>query len=139
MTVLNTSATGLALSKPPLLALLTNAGQSGAAAWSVPGAGYSAHQALTEVLSCAAVSADAQGGVSASTSSGQPMVRDLHCPRGVRRLTVAQVLLPSAALAGSGLCGGGSKPNGAGKSQGSGPAGPGVLVLALVLVVIVVG
>ena len=70
------SANALAVSKPPLLALLTNTGSNGSAAsWEVPGAGFSANEALVEVLTCNTMTADGNGGISAKSNGGMPQVR----------------------------------------------------------------
>ncbi|RDX40957.1 glycoside hydrolase family 13 protein [Lentinus brumalis] len=81
------SESTLAVSKPPLLALLTNVGNISTAAttWNVPDAGYPANEVLVDVLTCNKVTADKSGGVLVHASSGEP-----------------QVLLPTSALSASG-------------------------------------
>ncbi|KIK65914.1 glycoside hydrolase family 13 protein [Collybiopsis luxurians FD-317 M1] len=66
----------LAVSKPPLLALLTNGGSSSNAKWSIPsGAGlFSGGETLVDVLTCDTVTVDGDGGVSVSAKSGLPQV-----------------------------------------------------------------
>ncbi|KAH9921835.1 glycoside hydrolase family 13 protein [Amylocystis lapponica] len=64
----------LAVSKPPMLALLTNGGASSTPTWNVAGAGYSANEALVDVLSCTSFNADGNGGVSVKGSGGMPQV-----------------------------------------------------------------
>ncbi|KAI0945835.1 hypothetical protein AcV7_009966 [Taiwanofungus camphoratus] len=78
----------LAVSKPPLLVLLTNGGNASSPPWNVAGAGYQPDEALVEVLTCTQLSADGAGGVSTHAQGGMP-----------------QVILPASALNGSGsLC-----------------------------------
>ncbi|KAF8583476.1 glycoside hydrolase family 13 protein [Ramaria rubella] len=101
MKILNANANSLSLSKPPLLALLTNVGASSTSTWGVDNAGYSAGEELVEVLSCTVMKADGKGGVMARTETGQPMI-----------------ILPGTALAGSGLCGNGSATSGGTESNG---------------------
>ncbi|KAI0713053.1 glycoside hydrolase family 13 protein [Cerioporus squamosus] len=81
------SESTLAVSKPPLLALLTNVGNDSSASttWNVPDAGYPANEVLVDVLTCSKVTADNGGGVLVHASSGEP-----------------QVLLPTSALSASG-------------------------------------
>ncbi|CAL1697820.1 unnamed protein product [Somion occarium] len=82
------STNNLAISKPPMLTLLTNEGSTSTPQWNVPNAGYSANQELIDVLTCTKVNADANGGVSIKGSGGNP-----------------QVLLPTSALAkGGSVC-----------------------------------
>ena len=42
--------------------------------WSVPSAGYTANEALIDVLTCNTVTADGSGGVSAQSAGGMPQV-----------------------------------------------------------------
>ncbi|KAI0691609.1 alpha-amylase [Earliella scabrosa] len=78
----------LAVSKPPMLALLTNVGNSSDVTWNVPDAGYRAHQELVDVLTCSTVVADKKGGVLVHSVQGHP-----------------QILLPTWALSQTGsLC-----------------------------------
>ncbi|RPD58617.1 glycoside hydrolase family 13 protein [Lentinus tigrinus ALCF2SS1-7] len=81
------SESTLAVSKPPLLALLTNVGNGSSATttWNVPDAGYASNEVLVDVLTCSKVTADSNGGVLVQASSGAP-----------------QVLLPTSALSASG-------------------------------------
>ena len=74
MKVLGSNANSLSLSKPPLLALLTNVGENAVSSWGVPNAGFSPNAEVMEVLTCTQMQADAQGGINARTSTGQPMV-----------------------------------------------------------------
>ncbi|TRM63251.1 glycoside hydrolase family 13 protein [Schizophyllum amplum] len=77
----------MAVSKPPLLALLTNAGSGGASAWDVPKV-YKPGTELVDVLSCRTYNAGDDGGVQMSSTGGMP-----------------HVLIPSAHLSHSGgLC-----------------------------------
>jgi alpha-amylase len=75
MKVLNSNANALTVSKPPLLALLTNVGNASVSTWGVQNAGYNANENLMEVLTCTKMQADGKGGVNANTGTGQPMVR----------------------------------------------------------------
>jgi len=79
MTTLNVSMGAFSLLRPPPFAPLANAGQGGAGAWG---------NVLMDVLSCAAVGADAQDGVRASTGCRLLMVRLL--------LPLPQLLRPVA-------------------------------------------
>ncbi|KAI0655767.1 glycoside hydrolase family 13 protein [Cubamyces menziesii] len=79
------SESSMAVSKPPMLALLTNGGSSSTPSWTVPDAGYQANEELIDVLSCKMVTADANGGVNVQGSGGSP-----------------QVLVPTSALSKSG-------------------------------------
>ncbi|KAI0742255.1 glycoside hydrolase family 13 protein [Daedaleopsis nitida] len=96
----------LAVSKPPMLALLTNVGNASNTTWDVPDAGYQPNAALVDVLSCTSLSADDRGGVSAQSTSGDP-----------------KILMPAVALSKNGsLC-----PDLAASSgQSSGSSGGGV-------------
>ncbi|KAL1682231.1 glycoside hydrolase family 13 protein [Schizophyllum commune] len=77
----------MAVSKPPLLTLLTNAGSGGAAAWDVPDV-YKPNTELVDVLTCRTYNAGAKGEVKISSTGGMP-----------------HVLIPSADLAhDGGLC-----------------------------------
>ncbi|KIY48805.1 glycoside hydrolase family 13 protein [Fistulina hepatica ATCC 64428] len=64
----------LAISKPPLLTLLTNAGSQGTASWNVSGV-YKESQTLVDVLTCSTVMTRSDGSVSAVAQGGMPMVR----------------------------------------------------------------
>ncbi|OCH88147.1 alpha-amylase [Obba rivulosa] len=101
---LATTSSTLAVSKPPLLALLSNGGNASSPSWSVPNAGYAANEPLVDVVSCASVTADSNGGVSASSQGGVPMV-----------------LMPASALNKSGsVCS--NLATGSGSGSGSGNA-----------------
>jgi alpha-amylase len=69
----------VAIAKPPMLALLTNNGSNSPAqpTWKVPGSvtGYKPGVLLVEVVGCYRVHADADGGVTAQSNAGAPMVR----------------------------------------------------------------
>ncbi|KAI0640874.1 glycoside hydrolase family 13 protein [Trametes meyenii] len=75
------SQSTMAISKAPLLTLLTNGGSSSSSSWTVPDAGYQANEELVDVLTCNKVTADGKGGVTVQGSGGNP-----------------QVLLPTSAL-----------------------------------------
>ncbi|KAI0753795.1 glycoside hydrolase family 13 protein [Fomes fomentarius] len=96
----------LAVSKPPMLALLTNTGYaSDGPTWNVPDAGYAPHEELVDVLTCNTVYADTHGGVLVHGSHGLP-----------------QILLPPSALSPNGsLC---SNMGTAGRQASSGSSGP---------------
>ncbi|KAI0753794.1 glycoside hydrolase superfamily [Fomes fomentarius] len=101
------SGSTLAVSKPPLLALLTNGGSSSSPKWDVPEAGYKPNEELVDIISCSKVTADANGGVSATGSGGSP-----------------QVLLPASALGDAGCEGlGTGTGTGTGSQQSSAVAG----------------
>ena len=65
----------IAISKPPLLALLTNVGSSGSASWTVSEALFQPNENLVDVLTCDKVQATSQGGVSVQAVTGLPQVR----------------------------------------------------------------
>ncbi|KAH9837571.1 alpha-amylase [Rhodofomes roseus] len=68
------SASQLAVSKQPLLALLTNAGASSSPSWSVPSTNYSKGDELIDVLSCSTTKVGDSGAVAWTGSSGMPAV-----------------------------------------------------------------
>jgi alpha-amylase len=68
------SETTLAVSKPPMLALFTNAGTSGTASWKVTKSGYNGNTRLIDVLSCTVVTTNGDGSVVANTTNGLPQV-----------------------------------------------------------------
>lgn len=75
MTFPTNTTTSLAISKSPMLALLTNVGSKAATtSWSVSDTGYAGNTELVDVLSCATVTTDSSGKVTASSQNGQPMV-----------------------------------------------------------------
>ncbi|OBZ74584.1 Alpha-amylase A type-1/2 [Grifola frondosa] len=85
---LSAEGTTVAVSKAPMLALLTNGGNSSTPSWSIPAAGYQANEELVDILTCTKINADGNGGVSVQGTSGQP-----------------QVIMPTSALSKSGtLC-----------------------------------
>ena len=65
----------LAVSKPPMLALLTNVGHGSDVTWNVPNAGYKGKEKLIDILTCTSVTADKHGGVIVHGTSGNPQVR----------------------------------------------------------------
>ena len=67
----------IAISKPPMLALLSNGGNTSTPSWAISSAisGYSPNLQLTDVLSCKTVKTDGNAGISTSSSGGDPMVR----------------------------------------------------------------
>lgn len=64
----------LAVSKPPMLALFTNVGAGGAASWNIAKSGYSGNTQLIDVLSCAVVTTNSDGSLTANTTNGSPRV-----------------------------------------------------------------
>lgn len=66
--------TTLAVSKPPMLALFTNAGTSGSISWKVVKSGYSGNTRLIDVLSCTVITTNSDGSLSANTTNGLPQV-----------------------------------------------------------------
>ncbi|KAJ4474354.1 glycoside hydrolase superfamily [Lentinula aciculospora] len=89
------SPSTLAISKPPLLTLLTNGGHSSNPTWSIPSSAglYGANKTLVDVLTCDIVMTGSDGSLNVTASSGLP-----------------KVLMPNEALNASGLCG--SEANG---------------------------
>ncbi|KII86288.1 glycoside hydrolase family 13 protein [Plicaturopsis crispa FD-325 SS-3] len=72
-----TSSAALAISRPPLLTLLTNSGSNGETTWNVTGedgTGFKANETLVDVLTCKQTQADANGGVVAHAAYGEPQV-----------------------------------------------------------------
>ncbi|KAJ3805543.1 alpha-amylase [Lentinula aff. lateritia] len=106
------SISTLAISKPPLLTLLTNGGNSSNATWFIPSTAglYSPNETLVDVLTCGSVMTGSDGSLNVVANHGLP-----------------KVLMPEEALNSSGsLCGSGSKgssasvgPNGSSASAGS--------------------
>jgi alpha-amylase len=74
MTFPLTSENTLAVSKPPMLALFTNLGASGAVSWKVPKSGYSGNTRLIDVLSCTVVTTNSDGSLATNTTNGLPQV-----------------------------------------------------------------
>lgn len=68
------SASALAVSKPPMLALFTNVGAGGSASWNVPKSGYNGNTQLIDVLSCTVVTTNGDGSLTANTTKGLPQV-----------------------------------------------------------------
>ncbi|KAJ3875393.1 alpha-amylase [Lentinula edodes] len=66
----------LAISKPPLLALLTNGGSSSTESWSIPSSAglYNANETLVDVLTCDTVITGSDGSLSVTASQGLPKV-----------------------------------------------------------------
>ena len=65
----------MAVSKPPMLALFTNVGNDSSRSvnWKVDAA-FRPNEQLVDVLTCAKVTADAQGGVNVPSANGMPQV-----------------------------------------------------------------
>ncbi|TFY68040.1 hypothetical protein EVJ58_g1252 [Rhodofomes roseus] len=69
------SGNTLAVSKYPMLALLTNVGASGTPAWDVSsGTGYASGTELIDVLTCTTYTAGSGGSVSVTGSEGAPVI-----------------------------------------------------------------
>lgn len=106
MKIISQTSSTIAISKSPLLALLSNGGNTTNPSWSVPNAGFSANENLVDVISCSTVTADGSGGVQISSTGGLPIVCNLFSFQGDQTvLPNLQVLLPQSSLGGSGLCG----------------------------------
>lgn len=70
------SSNTLVVSKPPMLALLTNIGnqQTSAVLWNVTHPVFKARQQLVDVLTCRTFLAEESGGVSIQSNDGMPKV-----------------------------------------------------------------
>lgn len=64
----------IAVSKPPMLALLTNQGSSATTTWNVGAAGFQPNQQLIDVVSCTTVTTDGSGAIKVNSPGGNPMV-----------------------------------------------------------------
>ncbi|KAK0497870.1 glycoside hydrolase family 13 protein [Armillaria luteobubalina] len=76
----------IAISKPPLLTLLTNVGRTGSATWKIPGV-FNASQELLDVLTCTRYAVDQDTSLTVSCSDGSPKVSvpmSLCCIFGLR-------------------------------------------------------
>lgn len=71
---LDTKESSLIVSKAPLVALLTNQGSSSTPTWSVPNGAFSANAEVWDVLTCTKYTADGNGALSVTGSSGKPQV-----------------------------------------------------------------
>lgn len=73
----------LAVSKPPLLGLLTNVGNTstGSTQWTIPGNSglFKGGESVVDVLACKAVTADSSGGLTVQASGGMPQVSCVGC------------------------------------------------------------
>jgi len=123
MKIVGQSNNSLAISKPPMLALLSNAGNTSTPSWNISDAGYDANQQLVDVLSCNSVQADGSGAVTVTSTNGDPVV-----------------LLPNSMLVGSGLCGNsvGLKVTNPGSSRSTHSATASVVNLIVAMVTIFV-
>ena len=65
----------MAISKPPMLTLLTNGGSSSSPSWTITDAIYQPNEELVDILTCNKVNADSKGGVAVKGSGGNPQVR----------------------------------------------------------------
>ncbi|SJL08577.1 related to Alpha-amylase A type-3 [Armillaria ostoyae] len=63
----------IAISKPPLLTLLTNVGRTGSATWKVPGV-FNASQELIDVLTCTGYAIDQDASLTVSCNDGSPKI-----------------------------------------------------------------
>ena len=62
-------------SKPPLTALLTNAGSSSSGvSWTAPDGSFKKNEALVDVLTCTRMQATANGGLTVQVKNGLPQV-----------------------------------------------------------------
>ncbi|KAI0338565.1 glycoside hydrolase family 13 protein [Trametopsis cervina] len=82
---LTASPSSLVISKPPLVALLTNQGSQSTPTWSVSNAGFTANEEVWDVLTCTKYTTDSNGALSVTGSGGKP-----------------QILLPTSALSAAG-------------------------------------
>lgn len=87
MKVLSATMDSLAISKPPMLALLSNGGNSSAPSWNVTGTGYDAGTTLIDVLTCDKFSTDGNGNLAAHSKDGLPLVSSPCIEYGTSRLT----------------------------------------------------
>ena len=71
---LNSSESSIIASKPPLVALLSNSGNSSTPTWSVSGVGFSANEDVYDVLTCTKYTADGNGALTVTGTGGQPQV-----------------------------------------------------------------
>ena len=83
-----TDTTTIIMRKGKLVSVLTNKGTSGASYSQTYAVGYSAGQKITELLTCATLTATSSGGLLVPMGAGAP-----------------RICYPTASLAGSGLCG----------------------------------
>ncbi len=82
--VLQSNDNAIAISKPPLLALLTNAGNSSTATWTIPGnAGlFLKGQTLIDVLTCQSYNVDpVTGSLTVESKYGLPQVSSTLQPQ----------------------------------------------------------
>jgi alpha-amylase len=96
----------IVVSKPPLVTLLTNQGNSSSgSSWTLPNGSFKKNQDLVDVLTCNKLQANSKGGLNVQAIDGLPQVR-----LGIKNLTASdnsaiQVLMPASALNMSGtLC-----------------------------------
>ncbi|KAH9856074.1 glycoside hydrolase family 13 protein [Lenzites betulinus] len=68
------SESTMAILKTPMLALLTNGGNSSTPKWTVSDAGFQANEALVDILTCSTLNADSNGGVTVQGTGGNPQV-----------------------------------------------------------------
>ncbi|CCM00545.1 uncharacterized protein FIBRA_02579 [Fibroporia radiculosa] len=71
---LSATKSSLAISKSPMLTLLSNGGSTSTPSWNVPDAGYAPNEELIDVVSCMVINANKEGGVSVQGSKGMPQV-----------------------------------------------------------------
>ncbi len=83
----------IAVSKPPMLALLSNVGNNTVPNWNVPGAGYKPGETLVDVLTCNKVVADDKGGILVSGKAGNPQVSCVAISRDTPQSFIT-VMLP---------------------------------------------
>ncbi|KAJ3763919.1 alpha-amylase [Lentinula raphanica] len=70
------STSVLAISKPPLLTLLTNGGNSSSLTWNIPSSAglYDANVMLVDVLTCETVTTASDGSLNVTSSNGSPKI-----------------------------------------------------------------
>ena len=94
-----TDGTTIAMRKGKMVTVLSNKGADGDSYTQSIGSGYASGTGLTELLTCAILSADSSGNIVVPMAKGEP-----------------RVYYPTSALSGSGLCGSSSKPRSVGRT-----------------------
>ena len=134
MKILNSNANSMSLSKPPMLALLTNVGSNSKSTWGVSGgssgSGYAPNTQLMEVLSCTTMTTDGNGGITAQTSNGQPMVGGFFYfyfylfifELLIKNIIYIQLFLPGSVASSAGMCGSGGSSSSPGNTHTGGAA-----------------
>lgn len=73
-TFYSVTSNGVGVYKAPMLALLSNKGAGTAPTWTISDSVFQAKEALVDVLTCTSMTADSNGGISATGSDGAPMI-----------------------------------------------------------------